>query len=372
MKFFVSCPLGFEKELAREITEILPFLKGSDFRFHAEEFQILEVEKGGISIETSLQLGLQLNYFSKLAHRILLRVAEFKAFEFYQLETQLRQEVKLSDYGLSNVLIDVECSQSKLGQEKRVLQTAEKVFGPNQQTWAQNLKIRIFQDVVTVSLDTSGEHLHKRGYRKTHGGAPLRENLAAFMIRKMILGVNQRTPRAELSEVTLLDPFCGTGTLLLESALLYTPQTHRSFAFQAWPKGVPFSVKDTPKEKAQCPFQALIGRDLATDVLQMAQQSAATVGLNLELAAADFRVLKKTDFASTRLWILSNPPYGERLERDFDLDTLWDRLVDLAPEKMALILPEKDIRSLSRKRQPQKTWALSNGGLRVDLALWEF
>lgn len=372
MKFFVSCPLGFEKELVREIQECLPFLKGSDFRHHAEPFEILELQKGGVLIETSLQLGLQINFYSKLAHRVLLRLAEFKAYEFFQLENLLRQKVRLEDFGVDRLRIDVECSQSKLGQEKKVLQTAEKVFGSSQEQAVQLMKIRIFQDLVSVSLDTSGDHLHKRGYRLHHGGAPLRENVAAFIIRKLVRGIEHPCPRGEFSQITLLDPFCGTGTLLLESATVYSVSSKRAYAFQFWKKSVPFSLKETPQEKIKSPFKKLCGVDLDPQVLKLAESSAQALNLSLDLKNGDFLNLNTSDYSGERLWILSNPPYGERLARDFDLKAMWQKCVDLKPQKIALILPEKDIRLLSQIRETRKIWSLSNGGIRVDLALWEF
>ncbi len=171
------------------------------------------------------------------------------------------------------------------------------------------IQFRIFKNRVSIMLDTTGAALNKRGYRALSGAAPIRETLAAAM--------------AELAGVraghTVIDPFCGSGTILIEAAqkaLKIMPGLNRSFAFEEW-KQVSPAVLAAEKERARagerhdCAFHAY-GYDIDDASLELARRNAelAGVGDRITFERRDIRDYSE-DFE--RASVITNPPYGERM-----------------------------------------------------------
>lgn len=214
-------------------------------------------EPGGISFEGSLDDLARANLWLRTASRVLARIASFHARALGELERKAAA-VQWRSWLVPGVPVRlrVSCRKSRLYHQKAVAERIERSLAaagweavtgsaesgeesdePNPgggpaETGAQTLFVRIFRDDCTISLDSSGELLHRRGYRLASGKAPLRETLAAGLI--LASGWDSATP--------LLDPFAGSGTIPIEAALLarrIPPGRHRTFAFHRWPSWNP-------------------------------------------------------------------------------------------------------------------------------------
>jgi putative N6-adenine-specific DNA methylase len=326
-QFFVSCQLGLEKELAVEIKKFwtrMIDLDGQPTRVQMPEFE--EVE-GGLQFEINEYLGYQINLFSKLANRVLQRINKFEARYFDQFEEGIRkiEFEKILDLDLlqRKVQLKIEAHKSRLNNEKNLTEAfSNAVKSKNikvEDKAQQTIFIRITKDRVTVSLDTSGEHLHKRGYAEHRGEAPLRETLAAYLITKL-----QQHSAIDKSLI-FLDPFAGSGTLIFEALTASIPNLNRHYSFlsfksapklyksETWRK----NYRDLPQEH----LAHFIGCDLDEKVvksfkhnLELVQSKFGLKNVNVKILNQDSQnldIAKVND--SEKVWIVTNPPYGVRL-----------------------------------------------------------
>ena len=184
--------------------------------------------RGGVECTVTWPQLFAINVRGRVATRVLVRLRRFKADGFHSLEMGLKAipwgEWLAADAGVQvSVTADAGSKLYHSGAvEERVLAVLDRPEGD------QRVFVRVLNDVVTVSLDASGDSLHRRGYRGAAGKAPLRETLAAAVV--LGSGWDARSP--------LVDPFCGSGTIAIEAAMIarrMAPGRHRSFAFQSWP-----------------------------------------------------------------------------------------------------------------------------------------
>ncbi|WP_413291035.1 THUMP domain-containing class I SAM-dependent RNA methyltransferase [Bdellovibrio sp. HCB337] len=384
-RFYISCNLGFEENLAAEIRECWPWLIEITGQANQSAVPEMVFEKGGVLITTSFELGVQLNFFLKTAHRVLWRLAEFKVRDFPKLFEKV-QKIPWNNYlASSQVEWVVAASKSRLNHEKRIEETCKDAFSKiaakiqGNATAASAVYVRIFDDLCTISLDTSGENLHKRGWGALKGEAPLRETLAAFLLREFI----GDEPPGKMQEVTLVDPMCGSGTLLLEAVSLWLPVFNRDFSFLQW-KNTPKIFKSPLLKKnykllaTKTPFKAHLGFDLDEKTLLAAKENYKTLQEKVDLPATDLRFEKENLFSGDprklgSVWSISNPPYGERLHvQGQDVFSYQDLINTMASkfgsEKVGVLLPNKTmVRSLLAPSGLRKVKELpfSNGGLDV-------
>lgn len=228
--------------------------------------------------------------------------------------------------------------------------------------------LRLVRDEATVSIDSSGALLHRRGYRQEAGRAPLRETIAAGML--LLARWDPSTP--------LVDPLCGSGTLLVEAGLLATgraPGLHRGFAFQAWPCFDPSSFarmieQAAAQVRARLPAP-ITGGDRDPRAVAAAQANAARAGLSgLSLQACEFERLEPPQGAGPGL-VVANPPYGERLGSPEGLRGLYRRLGRVLQQRYAGWRAALLVGSSSPYAELGMRWdrmdRLSNGGLAVRL-----
>ncbi len=239
-RFFVAVQLGAEFELERELRSFWHLMLDLDGLPTRSLFPEVEPFKGGIEIECDLHLGLQINFFSRLANRVLMRLTSFRARYFDQFENEL-QKAPFQKWIKSDTQIELQIShhKSRLNNERNLIESATRAIksiglrvesnvvetsresarntsqGP-ESIDCQQIFIRIESDHVSVSLDTTGAHLHFRGYRLEHAEAPMRETLAAQFYQR-VQGVLDE--KGILIPDVIVDPFCGSGTLLIESAI---------------------------------------------------------------------------------------------------------------------------------------------------------
>jgi putative N6-adenine-specific DNA methylase len=388
--FYVSCALGFEEAVATEIRRAWPLmieLNGQPNQFPLPE---MTLGTGGVLVQAPLALGLQLNFFLKTAHRVLWRLAEFKVRDFPKLFEKIQKIPWGNFLNGSAVEWQVAAGKSRLNNEKRIEEVCGEAFAKiagkiqGVSKAKQAVYVRIHDDLCTISLDSSGEHLHKRGWGLLKGEAPLRETLAAYMILEMMEG----TPASKTQQVAFVDPMCGSGTLVLEAASLWQPVFDREYAFLEWKNAPkifksPLLKKNYKQIPEAAPFKTYWGFDIDGDVVGAARENLAKFESKIEIKNLKVRFENENLFEGEKktlgpVWCLTNPPYGERLhvqgQKEFSYQDLLQRMADkFTAEKIGVLLPNKSmVRALKAPEgyKKQKDLPFSNGGLEVLFLLF--
>jgi len=309
------------------------------------------VAAGGVEWEGDVA-GLRLaNLHLRCATRVLLRLAEFHARTFFELERHAARvpwEQVVANGG--TVALRVTAKKSKLYHEGAIAERLQAaivrrtnasfvVSGVDEEEGAADLQlliVRVSRDQFTISADSSGEALHRRGYRQAIGQAPLRESLAAALIQ--LVGWRGDTP--------LFDPFCGSGPIPIEAALLArriapgistATRAPRHFAFTTWPQhdARAWQEQVAAAQDLVRPHSpvAIRGSDRAARVLASARANAERAGVagDVEWLDAPFTQL---DPPSPDAALVSNPPYGVRLAPDRDRRDLWAALGRFVRERL--------------------------------------
>lgn len=289
-------------------------------------------EDGGVSWEGDARSMMRANLWLRTASRVLVRVARFKATAFYELEKRAKQIPWERFVGAGmDVEFRVTARKSKLyhsdGIAERLLSALSSRLSAasgKPKAESQLFVVRAFRDEFTISADTSGELLHMRGYRQAVAKAPLRETLAAAL-----LIATDWTGKAPL-----LDPFCGSGTIPIEGALVarrIPPGLHRGFAFMAWPEHKPSAWQRLVSD-AQTAVEAsspvpIRGSDRDGGAIEASQANAERAGV-----AADVEFLVRTissvapPASDAPGLIATNPPYGVRVGKGGDVRNLYAQL----------------------------------------------
>ncbi len=320
-EFFAPCPRGLEAALASELREIAQ---------HAALDAPLRVgteAQGGVHFSGSLTAAMAVNLYSRIANRVLLRVAaraylnERDIFAF-ALEQQWERWFTAHE----TLRVDVTAIHAKLTSlnfialrvKDAICDRLREKSGvrPSIDTFAPDVRIFVFltETDCTLYIDTSGEALFKRGWRLDKGAAPLRENLAAGILR--LTGWQPEMP--------LYDPMCGSGTFLAEAAqiaLKIAPGVQRPFAFEklkpynatAWKKLKAAALEEQQAASSLAHHLVIFGSDISNDMLAAARANFARAGLpELPLKQLDARSI--TPPVEKPGIVLINPPYGERIE----------------------------------------------------------
>lgn len=270
---------------------------------------------GGVAFRGSQELMARVNLRARTLTRVLMRLDTFKALSFPELYNKCRRldwsRYLAADSGLR---IRASCHGSRLMHSGRIEKALADAIAdrlgtvPEEADQSQQVFVRIDHDVVTLSLDTSGDRLDRRGYRLQPGYAPLRESIAAALL--LWAGWHGESP--------LMVPMCGAGTLAIEAAWIARrrpPNLSRAFPFQAWP-GMPARRWQGVLDKAaamQRDVPVIIhASDLDAAVLEAARANADQAGVQNAIAfsRADVRDLEP---AAAQGLIILNPPYGLRL-----------------------------------------------------------
>lgn len=381
-KFFVSCLPGFEKVLFAEIERAWPLILDERAQFQSAALPEFVLHKGGLEFETTLTSGFQLNFFLKTAHRVILRLGSFKAsrYDILQMETKrLKKQWSLEGMAFR---FKTETHESRLNHKRNIEEALGEVFKKTENEIAENLLlVRIVQDQVTLSLDTTGEHLHKRGWGSWKERAPLRETLAHLMLTELLTDV----PAASLGSIQLVDPFCGSGTLLTEAGAMNIPMMEREFSFQNF-HFCPKILKSSSfrSNYQMCNFGIipnLLGCDFEEKEAQTAAKNLDTVQgfLSSWKKNISFQVLNEDSFLSQELrseiqkseandvMMISNLPYGERLKKPQDFENNLVKLVqEVRPSRACFLGQGLQVLKWAGYRQLQ-CFSLSNQGIAVEL-----
>lgn len=347
MRCFIVTPPGFESEAAQEIAEIWGSLLDPSAKPHDLPWPEIETINGGLELDLEPFTAVQLNFFLKTPSRILLRLDEFRVRDFPKLHEKLRRFDLRSWIGEGDVQVEVAARSSRLGHEGRIRETAAAAWNlklPSESS--RRVYLRVSDDVCTVSLDTSGEHLHRRGLHLLRGAAPLRETLAAFCLRQL----RQGATAGETAKITLIDPMCGSGTLLSEAANLWRGNFDRPYSFQTFGK-IPKLFRQPQfaanyRETPLSPFKELVGFDIDEKMVEISVKNTESLIQKPRIEVADLLDGKKTEHAGSTTWVICNPPYGERLEAP-PIKAMVNAITSKwHPERLGLLVPEKAARSV--------------------------
>lgn len=316
------CHFGLEAVTKREIYDL--------------GYEITKVEDGRVTFEGDAEAICRANIFLRSTERILLLLGRFQATTYDELFEQIKG-LPWEDYipengkfwvtkasSIKSKLFSPSDIQSivKKAMVERMKQSYHLEWFPEDGA-AYPVRIFIIKDEVMVTLDTSGDSLHKRGYRLATGKAPLTETLAASLL--------MLTPWKK--DRILVDPFCGSGTFPIEAAMMaanIAPGMNREFTAMKWTNFIPEQLWTEAFEEAQ----ELVNTDIATDIqgydidgeiLKAARENAKRAGVAhlihfQQRAVADLHHPKKYGF------IVTNPPYGERMEEKEALPALYFQL----------------------------------------------
>lgn len=320
----VPCHFGLEAVVKREIYDL--------------GYEITRVEDGRITFEGDEEAICRANIFLRGAERVLLLVGRFKAVTFDELfenvkalpwERYIPKDGKFWVKKASSIkskLFSPSDIQSivKKAMVERMKQSYKLSWFPED---GAQYPVRVFlnKDEVMVTLDTSGDSLHKRGYRLATSKAPITETLAASLI--------MLTPWH--SDRILVDPFCGSGTFPIEAAMIaanIAPGINREFTAEQWTNFIDKKLWYETVSEAQSLVDTSVqtdiqGYDIDSDVVAAARENARRAGVDhmihfQQRAVADLRHPKKYGF------VISNPPYGERLEDKETLPRLYTEIGD--------------------------------------------
>lgn len=322
MELIAPCHFGLEAVLKREITDL--------------GYEVSEVDDGRVTFVGDEEAVCRANIFLRTAERVLIKVGSFHAETFEELfqgtkaipwEEYIPEEGRFWVAKAASVKSKLFSPSDIQSIMKKAM--VERLKGIYKTNWFKEdgapFPIRVFlkKDEVTVGLDTTGESLHKRGYRKLTAKAPIAENLAAALI--------MLTPWR--SDRILVDPFCGSGTFPIEAAMMaanMAPGMNREFTAEDWAHLIGRKNWYRASEEAL----DLIVSDVQTDIqgydiddhmVEIARENAKLAGVDHLIhfqrrSVADLSHPKKYGF------LITNPPYGERLEDKKDLPALYRTL----------------------------------------------
>lgn len=316
------CFFGVEKMLAREIKDL--------------GFEIIKTEDGRVTYKTDEYGIARANMWLRCAERVHLKIAEFEAKTFDELfeGTKRINWAKYIPYGAQFPIAKASSIKSKLHSTPHIQSVVKKAIVESlKKSYLEDgllkedkekypIYVFIHKDKVVLSIDTTGDALHKRGYREKANKAPIRETLAAA-----IMYLTPWRPGR-----TLVDPMCGSGTLLIEAAMMginMAPGLNREFISEKWrtmDKKIWWDIRKEAYDKIDENTQFKIyGYDIDEEAINIARENAELAGVEDYI---EFNVANAVDFRSDEEYgfIITNPPYGERLEDADSVKMLYKEL----------------------------------------------
>ena len=318
-ELIAPCHFGLEAVLKKEILDL--------------GYEISLVEDGRVTFIGDEEAVCRANVFLRTAERVLLKVGSFEARTFEEL-FQGTREIPWEEYIPQDGkfwVAKASSIKSKLfspSDIQSIMKKAmvERMKGHYNVTWFPEdgasfpLRVFLYKDVVTVGIDTSGDSLHKRGYRTLTAKAPITETLAAALI--LLTPWNR--------DRILVDPFCGSGTFPIEAAMMaanMAPGMNRSFLAEDWKSLVPrkfwYEVMDEANDLVEQDVKVDIqGYDIDGDIVTAARANAAQAGVDHMIHFQE-RPVSALSHPKKYGFVISNPPYGERLEDKASLPALY-------------------------------------------------
>lgn len=324
IELIAPCHFGLESVLKREVLDL--------------GYEIASVEDGRVTFYGDMEALVRANIFLRTAERVLLKAGSFKASSFEELFDKTKalpweqwipadgkfwvakaSSIKSKLFSPSDIQSIMKKAIVKRLQEKYHIEWF-------QETGAEYpIRVFLMKDIVTIGIDTSGSSLHKRGYRETAGKAPISETLAAALI--------MLTPWKK--DRILVDPFCGSGTFPIEAAMMaanIAPGMNRSFTAEKWNNLIPKKLwyeaineaNDLVDDSVEVDIQ---GYDIDKDMVRIARHNAREAGVD-HLIHFQERAVKDLSHPKKYGFLITNPPYGERLEEKEALPDIYRALGD--------------------------------------------
>jgi 23S rRNA (guanine2445-N2)-methyltransferase / 23S rRNA (guanine2069-N7)-methyltransferase len=378
--YFATCPKGLEYLLCDELAAL-----GADDAHEA---------LAGVRFSGTLETAYRACLWSRLASRVLLPLAEFDAADGEALYAGV-QAIDWSAHlaAHATLAVDAHTAQSKLTHSQFIAQRVKDAVvdqfrqqggtrpGVDTDEPDVRLNLRLKRDRATLSIDLAGAPLHRRGWREMQGEAPLKENLAAAIL------LRARWPETYAAGGALLDPMCGSGTLLVEGAWMaadVAPGLHRDYygllGWQQHDLALWRGLLDEARQRAEAGLRTLrpcfFGADADPRMIQTAKRNAQAAGV------AGFLALEKRDVAHAAPppgvasgLVVTNPPYGERLGERNEMPALYRTLGEALRARFtgwhaAVLAGDAELgRALALR--PEKKYALYNGALETVLLTFE-
>lgn len=365
--FLAPCLMGVEGILANE----LRFLGAKNVR----------ADNGRVFFEGSSNILAKANICSRYAERIMILLSSYKAVTFEELFQGVKN-IEWEHYIDKNGKFPVKgsCLSSKLHSvpdcqsiiKKAVVERLKTKY--NTEWFSEDgslfkIHFLIFKDNVSIMLDTSGESLHKRGYRAKANSAPIRETLAAALVDLSRVRSNH----------TVIDPCCGSGTILIEAAqkaLNIAPNLNRSFTAENW-SFIPKAAWSEEREKAKHNIHSDVlfhayGYDIDNSALETALQNAEKAGVSDYITFSNRNISDfKEDFE--RASVICNPPYGERLlditEAEKIYKIMGKNFVSKKGWSYTIISPDDDFEKCFGKKADKRR-KLYNGMIKCQVYMY--
>ncbi len=395
--FFVSCQIDQEDELIFEIESFwhrLIDLDGLPTRSRPPE---MKKDQGGVEFKCPAYLGYQINLFSKLANKVLMRIYQFQARYFDQFEKELKK-INLKTYFEENPFsIRLESSKSRLFHEGNLTEVVKKYFpkcqidssleSSSESTHLINtVYFRIFKDEVVISVDTTGRHLHKRGYRLQQGVAPIRESLAAQMVQFLLK--ESRYSKFVFNDMNknqiLLDPMCGAGTLLFEASIFHLPLLKSPFSFELFSQRHPFFGTDVWKKNYPAFLPTMtryLGIEKDLNTYEKALQNLKKLNQLYSVEESQFEFISEDcsqyipnpseSELNQETFLIINPPYGTRLDSEDSVQKILS-LEDKWPIVGAVIVHPVQWKWNWKKLKLIRQKPFENQGLRLTLSYFGY
>ncbi len=338
LKLFATCPKGIEDILAHELSGL-----GASS---------VKLTRAGVYFEGSMEIALAACLWSRVANRVLLPLAEFEIPDpetLYREVNTLPWEEHISPDG--TIAVDASVSSSSINDSRyaalkvkdavvdRIRDLSDRRPSVKKNRPDVRLNVHIYRDRATVSIDLSGESLHRRGYRLEKGEAPLKENLAAAIL------IRAGWPEVAAKGGEFIDPMCGSGTLPIEAAMMaadMAPGVNREyFGFLGWKK---FESSVWTKLQIDARYRMkeglahlpkVVGLDSDGKALRSAESNLKRCGLEGKVEFSRGRLTElKAEIKGAGL-VVANPPYGERLGEVQKLGELYSQLGELLRSKFS-------------------------------------
>ncbi len=362
LELIATATFGLEAVVKREIENL--------------GYKVLQSEDAKITYLGDERAVVRSNLWLRSADRVLIKLSEFQATSFEELFQQVRAlpweewipedgKIVVNGTSVKSQLKSVPDCQAitKKGIIERLKETYQKDWF-SETGVEYGVKVTLLKDRVTITLDTSGVGLHKRGYRVKDVAAPIKETLAAAMVQLSFWN----------KERLLLDPFCGSGTIAIEAALIgrnIAPGLNRKFAAETW-ESIPI---DLWKEERKIAFQQIQdiplqieASDILPSAIKAARENAMEAGVD---DCIDFKIKGFKDVKATLEYgiIICNPPYGERIGDAKDIKYIYQDMGTLLRNNptwsLYLVTTDKDFEQQAIGRAADRRRKLYNGRLEV-------
>ena len=318
-ELIAPCHFGLEAVMKREILDL--------------GYEVSQVEDGRVTFIGDAEAVCRANIFLRTTERILLKVGSFKAETFEELfqgtraipwEQYIPRDGKFWVAKASSIKSRLFSPSDIQSIMKKAM--VERMKGAYGITWfpedgaSYPLRVFLYKDVVTVAMDTSGDSLHKRGYRTLTSKAPITETLAAALL--------MLTPWKP--DRILVDPFCGSGTFPIEAAMMaanMAPGMNREFLAEDWKNLIPkkcwYEAMDEANDLVKNDISVDIqGYDIDGEIVRAARANAAAAGVD-HLIHFQQRPVSQLSHPKKYGFLITNPPYGERIEDKKNLPELY-------------------------------------------------